>query len=246
MRASHGWAPTEDLRMSVTNSPARRRRREPDVSHRVYDLAGVTMVALAILTVISLLLSDTGLLGQAISTVFRLLFGWAAWVVPFVFLGLGITFITGRRRIEVSHLTIGVLMLFLAFVGVLAKSTAGDYFDSTMASESGGFLGAFVAWAFQSLLGSAKLIGLGAMMMMGMILIVPAPIRSLYEVCKEKLQQRRGRVAPVIARRERTPKALAVVEASNPDVRTDAADDPSPKVTRRAPLVRGNTQSSGG
>src|SRR5579859_1672640 len=100
--------------MKVTTRPSTptRRRREPDLSHRLYDIAGIALLALALLTVVSLLLADSGIFGQMIETVFRSLFGKGAWIVPFVFAGIGVALIAGRRKLEASHLSLGVFLVF--------------------------------------------------------------------------------------------------------------------------------------
>lgn len=229
--------------MSVTTrTPAPvRRRRDPEPSHRAYDIAGVLLVALGLLTALSLFLADTGILGQAISTMFRTLFGKGSWILPFLFAGIGGALIAGHRKVEISHLTIGVVLLYVAFLGgISATSPAGDYFDSTVASDSGGFLGAIFGWSFQALLGSAKLIGIGALFMMGLVFVVPAPIKSLYHLVKDRIMEtRRGRGKTL---RERPIRSQAVVQM---DERAAPEAEAPERPTRRAPLIR-ETQMSGG
>jgi S-DNA-T family DNA segregation ATPase FtsK/SpoIIIE len=230
--------------MKVTTRPTApsRRRREPDLSHRTYDVVGILLLAFALLTVVSLVLADTGYLGQALSGAFRLLFGKGAWILPFVFGGIGGALIAGQRKLEVSHLTIGICLFFVALLGVMAQTFGGSYFDGSVASSSGGYVGAVVAWVFGSLLGSAKVIGLGALMMMGLVFVVPAPIRSLLEMLKDRagtLRDRPKSARPVI---ERPIRNQAVVQAEDRPTAPDRTDEP--RKTRAAPIFRETQQFS--
>lgn len=232
--------------MKVTSrAPApTRRKREPDLSHRTYDIAGVLLIAFALITVVSLLLSDTGLVGQAIGSVFRVLFGKGSWILPFVFGGIGAALISGHKEIKTSHLSAGVCLVFLAIVGYFARPAGGDFFDTAAASDSGGLIGAFVGWTLQSLFGAAKVIALGALGMMGAILVVPVPLRSLTGILKDRISTLRSNTGtsrrPL---RERTVRTHAVVEAEERSEKRDVT--PEPVRTRSAPVFRDTVQSFG-
>lgn len=231
------------LGMKVSTRPAAstRRRTEPDHSHRRFDIIGVLLITLAVITVISLALeSNTGLLGQMLSGLLTTLFGRGSWAVPFVFGGIGIAVITGKRSVGISHLSLGLCLIFLALIGAFARPTAsGDYFDPDAISASGGYLGAIVGWIASGLLGAAKFVGLGALAMVGVILSVNTPLHAIVAAFRD-----RGRYAPEkrpLKTRESMGSRRAVVEAPDP------AQRPLPEMderrTRPAPLVR-ETQPS--
>lgn len=148
-------------------------------SHRTTDVLGVCLLALAAVIVFALSVGQAGLIGEALGGLFRLLFGKGAWGVPLIFTLLGLALLAGRRKIEATRLTWGLFIFFAALLGVFAASRQGEFFDPDVVSASGGYLGAIIGWTFASLIGSAKLIGIGALGMVGVILCANAPLRAL-------------------------------------------------------------------
>lgn len=211
------------------------RRQPPEALHRTTDIVGIVLFALAALTALSLLLSNTGLAGQFFGGVFKSLFGKGAWAVPVVLGIVGGALIAGRRKIEATHLTTGLAVLFLAFLGILAKSRGGDFFDLTVVSEGGGYLGAIVGWVFDSLLGDAKYVGLGALAMIGLVLCANSPIREVLGQAKEKAATLKPPRKPEPV--ERHVRAAAVVSLPDTDDEDDLDDEPQPK-QRKSPIVR--------
>jgi S-DNA-T family DNA segregation ATPase FtsK/SpoIIIE len=210
---------------------------EPEPTHRLTDIAGVLVVAVAIVAALSLALADTGVLGGALEGLMRALFGHGAWAVPLVALGVGAALLRGRRHAEITSLTWGASLIFLAALGVLAACPNGDYFDPKAVAVSGGYLGAVVGWLFGILLGAAKLVGLGALGMVGLVLCLGRPLRSLIDgVRPSKGLAPNGRRSAVDG--ERTPRAVVRV----PEESEEQAEAVK---TRPAPIIR-ETQSFSG
>lgn len=236
--------------MKVSTRPvvAARRRGEPDISHRRFDILGVGLLALAAITLIALFLgSGTGLLGGVLHTGLRTLFGQGGWAVPFVLAGLGVTLLGGRRTVGVTHLTLGLSLVFLALVGAFARPQGGDYFDPEAVASSGGYLGAVVGWMTQGLLGSAMYVGLGAIAMVGVILCANMPLRSLAEDLRER--SRMGAAIATPSLRKAIARGRAVVETDEEEEEEVVEEAPR---KRRAPVIRetkvakaGKTQASG-
>ena len=233
-------------RMKVSTRPSTSARRrtviEPPPSHRHFDILGVLLVSLAVITVISLALTEnTGLLGTLLGGLLRTLFGRGAWAVPFVLGGLGCAVLAGKRTVKMSHLTLGLGLIFLALLGAFAKPLNGDYFDASAISASGGYLGAIVGWIANGLLGAAKFVGLGALAMVGAILTVDTPIHALVAALRERA---RPAPAPVAARTTLRPKRdrepimprRAVVETPVAPVTRSLPEEPTedPKKTKQA------------
>ncbi|MBC8065732.1 MAG: DNA translocase FtsK 4TM domain-containing protein [Chlorobia bacterium] len=176
--------------MKVTTRPSasgKGRAVAKTQSHRGHDIVGVLLVALGVITLIALMIANTGVLGAVLSGFFKTLFGKAAWAMPFFLILLGAGYISGKKAIGITSLTWGLSLIFLAVVGVMAQPGPNlDYFDPNSITQSGGYLGAIIGWAFSSLLGQAKLVGLGAMGMVGIILSVNTPIRVMLESTKDK------------------------------------------------------------
>lgn len=218
--------------MAATRVPASR-KREPDLSHRKFDIIGIATLALALVTLVSLVLSGTGLLGEAIGGGFRALFGRGSWIVP-IFLGLlGGGFIAGKRKLEVTHMGLGLTLIFLAILGILARSRNGDYFDVETIASSGGYVGAILGWVFESLLGRAMFIGLGALVFIGLVLCVNVPLRQTLSRARNAASDLKDRKSPVLS--EARPRVRAVVAAEE----EEADDAPVLESRRKAkPVLR--------
>ncbi len=223
-------ASKEEPRMKANSTrvtAAARKRPEPDLSHRRYDIFAVVSFAFGIITVLSLALQNTGVLGQAIGSGFRATFGRGSWLLALMFGILGWGLLTGKRKLEITHFGLGLFVIFAAVLGFLAGNRNGDYFDITVVSESGGYLGAMIGWAFDGLLGSAKFVGLAAVTLSGLVLCIRMPLVQLL-----KKPARRTVEVRESSRPERT---KAVVQAALPEI----DDDPEPEPRRKSrPLVR--------
>jgi S-DNA-T family DNA segregation ATPase FtsK/SpoIIIE len=231
------------MKVTTRTSTPIRRRNQPDLSHRKFDIAGVFLIAIGLVLLFSQLLADTGILGFAVSTLFRTLFGRGAWVLSLVFAGVGGGLIAGQRKIELGHLVAGLSLVFLAILGLLASPGNGDYFDPTNAKAGGGYVGACVGWFFQTILGSARIVGLGALVAWGAVLIIPTPLRGIITLGKEGLHALRNRARRRSAK-VRPIRAQAVVRAENRAI----PDEPQSRSEGRAkpmPLIRDTVASAG-
>ncbi|HVL38047.1 MAG TPA: DNA translocase FtsK 4TM domain-containing protein, partial [Fimbriimonadaceae bacterium] len=225
------------MKVTPRTSASGRRRPEPDVSHRSFDILGVLLLALALIALLSLLLADTGILGGAMSGLLRTLFGNGAWVVPVVLTLLGLGVIGGKRSVEVTHLTWGLLLLFVAAMGAFSRSVGGDYFDPEAVQSSGGYVGAVVGWAVDRLLGSARLVGLGAIGMVGLILSVNLPLKAVAAALRDRTRELRSNGSPRLDR----PTRKAVV-AMKEEEESEPVDN-QPRRTRQAPIFRDTAQA---
>ena len=162
-----------------TRTPAKR-GASVSTDHRIADIVGVLLLALAVLTLLSLVVANTGLVGQALSGALSTLFGHGAWAVPFVVAFVGITSLRGRKVSGLWSVTLGLSLVFLALVGALAKSSGGDYFDLDAVARGGGYLGAAVGWTSARLFGQANYVILGALGCIGGILCLNTPLHSLW------------------------------------------------------------------
>ncbi|HET6497668.1 MAG TPA: DNA translocase FtsK 4TM domain-containing protein [Coriobacteriia bacterium] len=118
------------------------------------DIWGIVLVAAAVTLAIALLAARTGVLGEAIATVFRQLFGAGALAVPIFLLVWGITFFVKAFEISEARMGAGLGALLLALVGILALSAplAGQW-DSAIVESYGGYAGAGIAWLLRSAFG---------------------------------------------------------------------------------------------
>ena len=172
-------------------------RGEAVRSHRHFDIAGILLIALAIIVAVALVSQDSGLIGSTLGLLCRMTFGKGAWAAPVLITIFGVGLVKGESP-SVTHLSIGISLIFLALIGALAAPAAGDFFDPQAIRTSGGYLGAVVGWSLSSLLGSAKPVGLIALSLTGVVLCVDVPIRVMLAQTKSTAVTLRDRT------RERT------------------------------------------
>ncbi len=226
-------------------STATRKTVVAEPSHRATDVGGVICFAIALVIAIALGLGNAGLLGDALSGLFSTLFGRAAWAVPVALGVLGLTVLVGRQKLELNRLSWGILCLFLTLVGFMASPLPrGDYFDPEAARLSGGYFGAVIGWGFDTLLGQAKAVGLGALGMFGLILCVNTPIHMIAAALAERAKAPQRKISLPTAREE-TPRPLdrreslkeAVVRMGQEEEESPRTVSPSAK-TRVAAVIK--------
>ncbi len=224
------------IRMKVSTRPRVAAKTSTPAlnSHRPFDIAGILLIAFAAIVVVGLATPDSGLLGRTIGSVCELLFGRGAWAVPPFLLLIAVCLIRGES-VSFRHLGLGATLILLTILGAMAGHVSGNYFDPGILAPGGGYIGASIAWLFAALLGSGKPIGLGALGLVGLVLTVDVPIRTMMLRTKEtavavkRKTLERPRTArpkperPAIEKPERTEKP------EKPLARGIVADDPEPE-----------------
>lgn len=187
----------------VANGQSRRRLAEP-VHDRRHDVAGILLLALAGIILVALALGNAGAIGQFLHDSIRLFFGRGAWLTPVVLGFIGISLLAGRSRWGWSRMSWGLSLLFITVVGAMAGSVRGDFFDPSIVAGTGGYVGAVIGWLLDLLLGVAKPVGFGALGMVGLILCLDAPIRSVLASLADRARQVKPPATKMVAKRERT------------------------------------------
>jgi S-DNA-T family DNA segregation ATPase FtsK/SpoIIIE len=194
-----------------------KKRQQPDLSQRPYDVLGITTFSLALICASSLLFANSGVVGGAMSAAVRGLFGKGSWLVPPMFVVLSIAFFKGRKKLEVSHLTLGLVLVLISILGFLAGNRNGDYFDVAVVSHTGGLTGAAMAWLMDKAFGAAKPIGLATIGLIGVVFAIPHSVQHLMsklkgtartaaEKAKETLQEVPNRAVVVAHPEEEVPR----------------------------------------
>lgn len=211
-------------------------------THHGTDVSGIVLIALGGIMLVALIVGRGGLIGDSLRSVFSNLFGRVAWLVPFVLFGLGLAHILGSRKLASTRLAWGIGIVFLSIVGLMAHELNGDYFDPDTVAISGGYAGAVVGWLFDTLLGAAKLVGLGALGMIGAILCLDTPIKSLIELASKRneVPTRAAVTVPKsnLVNREARDRASSVAQGESD--RDDARPVAQPPKT--SPVIRQNKQ----
>src|ERR1044072_4998653 len=171
------------MKVSTRSAVAVRRKSKQEPSHRFLDIVAVVLLAAAIIAVFGLATGNSGWFGHLLGGTFRTLFGRGSWAVPALLTGLSIAAFKGPHKLAFTHLTYGVALIFLAMLGILAQAVSGDFL-ALDALTTGGYIGAILGLLFTSLFGAAKVVGLSAVGLIGLILCVDVPVRELLRSAK--------------------------------------------------------------
>lgn len=236
----------------VSRTPSRRPKATP--SHRHQDVAGVILAAVAVVMGFALSMQDAGLIGRFLNDLFVTLFGRGAWAVPVLLLLIGGGLLARQSKLEVPRFAGGLVLIFLAIVGFLGGRVAGDLFDPERVLSNGGYVGAVVAWGIRSLLGEARLIGVLVLALVGLILCLDQPLRTLIDslrIRKDQAEEPEPKRSPKRALIETSeePKpdrmagfreALVRLGDAVADGKPAPVEEPAaaPRPERRAPVIR--------
>ncbi len=233
-----------------TKSATRRRVAEPTraavmVTHdRRSDIYGVLVGALGIVLLVTLALGQGGIVGNALHSLFSALFGRAAWLVPIGLMVVGAGMVAGKYEWELGRVTAGLGILALSVVAAMAQSRNGDYFDPEVVAGSGGYFGALIAWGFKALLGSAQWVGIGALGMVGLILTLDRPLRSVGELLRRPAPSRET-VTPRVNRRRLLDEDDGDISAPDPKQDRKRALREALLNARSAPAVQEEEEEKG-
>ncbi|MBS1723263.1 MAG: DNA translocase FtsK [Armatimonadetes bacterium] len=191
----------------------------PANTHRSSDAWGIGLIAIALVTVLALWAGNAGLVGDSLAQAFRVLVGRAAWAVPVVIGFAGASLLAGRTKVKVGRLTTGSVLVFLGLVAFFAQQRQGDFFDPETVAQSGGYIGAVVAWLFTMLFGGFAAIGFVATSVIGLVLCLDSPIHAIIAAVAERRKQ-----ALEAAPKPVTKKAVVNLEEDEPPAKPVPAE----------------------
>ena len=155
---------------------------------RKLDIAGVGMVLLGILTLLSALSTNNGSLTGAWISFLTNIFGWGAYVLPLALIAIGawlilrnfesIPTVSVERIVGITFLFLTILILLHSFAGI---DTSEQAYAIASEGSGGGYVGAFFALLLRNGLG---LWGLGIALLAGFLislaLTLDVPIWALF------------------------------------------------------------------
>lgn len=127
------------------------------------DVTGVAVSVLAVALFAAAVLPSEAVVTSFLSTTLHLSLGLGAYVLPFLLLIIGASFLVRFERERVpARVAVGLVMIFVAALSLLALFTpapAPDATDNLFSPDElaarGGYVGAGIAWAGLSLFGQA-------------------------------------------------------------------------------------------
>lgn len=163
---------------------------EPVSPHRRTDALGFILLSTAAILLIVLSAGNGGYLGDGLAFFFKSLFGRGAWVVPVILAFAGVTLLAGRSRMQVTRVSYGSSLIFIAAIAAFAGSLNGDFYDPEIVRETGGYVGAIFGSLLDLLLKSAKPVGVVLLILLGFGLCIDMPIRELIVMLHERTRRR--------------------------------------------------------
>jgi S-DNA-T family DNA segregation ATPase FtsK/SpoIIIE len=118
------------------------------------DICGVVFMVLGIALFAMMMIPSKAVITSVLSEVLRLAFGMGAYVLPFVLLLIGLSFIIRFQRQKMpTRVAVGLFLVFLAVLGIMGLLTPGaeiQTLDKLFLKQNllmqGGYVGAGIAW----------------------------------------------------------------------------------------------------
>ncbi|MBX3097118.1 MAG: DNA translocase FtsK 4TM domain-containing protein, partial [Fimbriimonadaceae bacterium] len=243
--------PKEGQTTATRRKPAAARiasaTKKPVASARKTDAFGLVCLALALTLGVALGVGQAGLLGDGMADLFRALLGKAAWALPVALAAIGIRALAGKPNFAASHITIGAALILGTVTAFFAQSLNGDFFDPTVMSGSGGYVGAVFGWIFGTLLGVAAPVGLILMGLLGVLLVIDQPLREFLPkrsnpepkpILNDKPERRKPFAAVVMPEREpitTSPEAVAAAPVKKKPIFREPEPAPTLQTESQAP-----------
>lgn len=129
---------------------ARRQLRE----ELKYEISGIALIALGILSVVSLFSPSSGFVSEFVDKALKSIAGEGRYIFPLILVLSGIRLVQRRNRAKLSEREYGAMLLFLvvlAFFHLIIP--VDDSFKAGIAGDGGGLLGAVLSYVFRKAFG---------------------------------------------------------------------------------------------
>ncbi|MCL2680344.1 MAG: DNA translocase FtsK [Coriobacteriia bacterium] len=174
-------------------------KREPLIDQRAAsDIWGIVLLALGIALTLAVILPQTGVVAEFIAQGLGLIIGIGRFMLPFVLIVMGLTFFVPALRFAEARFALGLSCLLLAvisLVGLTAVTSSAETFAAETLGAQGGYVGNFIAWGLEALLGAAiSYVLLAAVALIGLV-ITGVSLSAVFEWLsqrKSELQEQRA------------------------------------------------------
>ncbi len=224
-RAKKSTSQTTRSKTTVkTKAPAPRSKvmqpaPQPLSAESKVDIAGIVMIVIGLLTLLSLLTSYSGGLTQAWATLLVQWIGWGAYALPLVLLLIGAWFLLSKMDRFPGVSSERVLGVILIFFNLLTWFQMLDVsFGGISNPPGGGMLGGAIYRALENGLGRAgSIIVLIAWLLVALVLLIDLSMSDLVSWLAEKYKHSHSRFADFIRKKaeEHRQKATRNQETSD-------------------------------
>ena len=171
--------------------------REPLSAERKMDIAGIVLIVVGLLTLLSLLTTNSGGLTQIWTNLLLRLIGWGAYILPLLLLLIGAWFLlskTDRVPGVTTERGIGLVLIFFNLLTWFQLLDAS--FGGLSTPPGGGILGSAIYRPLESGLGKAgSVIVLIAWLLVALVLLIDLSMSNLVSWLAEKLKHNHSRFA---------------------------------------------------
>ena len=161
---------------------------ESTLERRVFEIAGVMLIILGVLAECSFF-TNTGVVGNGIAYMLKLVFGQGKYAVPLlvVFWGLTIAY-RSQVKLKPNSRFIGLMVLFLTLLAFFHLQAEHPYeFEYAFQGRGGGLIGGFLLyWLRKGVAEIGSYIVLGGMTLIGVLLVTDIFLAHLLEGVKDK------------------------------------------------------------
>ena len=160
------------------------------------DIAGIVLAVVAIALFVTAVMPAEGLVTSFLSSGLHLVFGVGSYILPFVLLVVGVSFLSRSDHAQPAlRVALGLALIFIALLALLAlftPETSTVLSDYLFAEENlvarGGYVGAGIAWAGLELLGKP----VSCVILVGIILVGLAIVGVSVSQIADRVRARRA------------------------------------------------------
>jgi len=164
-------------------------KEKKQLSPLTYDVIGIFLIALGLVVLLAILFKEGGLLARACHYL-SLLLGKGSFLLPLILFFMGISILIRLEKHKTKNTAIGASLLLLVILALLHLPHINDVWNSASEGNGGGFIGAFFSSIFFKAVGYyGSFIFLYALALIGILLVIGAPIREIAQRLKKKEEQ---------------------------------------------------------
>jgi len=164
-------------------------KEKKQLSPLTYDVIGIFLIALGLVVLLAILFKEGGLLARACHYL-SLLLGKGSFLLPLILFFMGISILIRLEKHKTKNTAIGASLLLLVILALLHLPHIDDVWNSASEGNGGGFIGAFFSYIFFKAVGYyGSFIFLYALALIGILLVIGAPIREIAQRLKKKEEQ---------------------------------------------------------
>ncbi len=204
---------------------------QPLSAEQKVDIAGIVMIVIGLLTLLSLMTSYSGGWTQTWASLLRRWMGWGAYALPLVLLLIGAWFLLSKMDRFPGVSLERVLGVILIFFNLLTWFQLLDVsFGGISSPPGGGILGGAVYRALENGLGRAgTIIVLVAWLLVALVLLIDLSMSDLVSWLAEKYKHSHSRFAEIIREKAEEHRQKAVRSQETLDVEED--ENTLPQIT---------------